>query len=115
MIRADLTLVWFEDQHLKIAGTTSHAVELNGTKIPVDQLSTIAPPKNDPVFLHVKPGMAVIVADPIKNAWSMADVLNVDNKACSSQTPAFFQVADVNTGAISWISAESVSHIVPKL
>ena len=83
--------------------------------MPLDQLSAINLPETDPVFLHVKPGMAVIVADPIKNAWSMADVLNVDNKACSPQTPAFFQVADVHTGEISWISTESVTHIVPKL
>jgi len=83
--------------------------------MPLDQLSAINLPERDPIFLHVKAGMAVIVADPIKNAWSMADVLNVDNKVCSPQTPAFFQVADVHTGAISWISAESVTHIVPKL
>ena len=83
--------------------------------MPLDQLSAINLPERDPIFLHVNAGMAVIVADPIKNAWSMADVLNVDNKVCSPQTPAFFQVADVHTGAISWISAESVTHIVPKL
>ena len=83
--------------------------------MPADQLSTINLPESDPVFLHVKAGMAVIVADPIKNGWSMVDVLHVDNQACSPQTPAFFQVADVKTGAISWISAESVTHIVPKL
>ena len=83
--------------------------------MPVDPLRAINLPESDPVFLHVKAGMAVIVADPTNNAWSMADVLNVDNKACSPQTPAFFQVADVHTGEISWISAESVTHIVPKL
>ena len=111
--RPHIGLVW--GSRLNIACSTSHAVELKRSKMPVDQLRAINLPESDPVFLHVRAGMAVIVADPTNNAWSMADVLNVDNKACSPQTPAFFQVADVHTGAISWISAESVTHIVPKL
>ncbi len=81
----------------------------------VNQLRAINLPESDPVFLSVKEGISVIVADPINSVWSTADVLRVDNKACSPQTLAFFQVADAKTGVISWISAESVTHIVPKL
>ena len=40
----------------------------------VDHASAVAAPKTDPVFLNVKTGMTVIVADS-DGAWRMADVL----------------------------------------
>ena len=43
----------------------------------VDHASAVAAPKSDPVFLHVKAGMTVIVTDT-EGAWRMADVIWVD-------------------------------------
>ena len=43
----------------------------------VDHASAVAAPKSDPVFLHVKAGITVIVTDT-EGAWRMADVIWVD-------------------------------------
>ena len=45
----------------------------------VDHASGIGAPKSDPVFLHVEPGMTVIVDDG--SSWRMADVIWVDGSA----------------------------------
>ena len=45
----------------------------------VDHASAVAAPKSDPVFLHVKPGMTVIVEDGTD--WRMVDVIWVDGRA----------------------------------
>ena len=58
----------------------------------VDHASAVAAPKSDPVFLHVKAGITVIVTDT-EGAWRMADV---------------------DTGVINWINADLVTHIVPR-
>ena len=42
----------------------------------VDHVSGVAAPKADPVFLHVKAGMTVIVDDG--SDWRMADVIWVE-------------------------------------
>ena len=70
-------------------------------------------PKSDPVFLHVKAGMTVIVTD-MEGAWRMADVIWVDGGARNPKVPTLFQVADVDTGVINWINADLVTHIVPR-
>ena len=44
----------------------------------VDHPSAVAAPKSDPDFLHVKPGMTVIVEDG--SDWRMADVIWVDGR-----------------------------------
>ena len=59
----------------------------------VDHASAVAAPKSDPVFLHVKEGMTLIVTDT-DGAWRMADV---------------------DTGVINWINADLVTHIVPRV
>ena len=46
----------------------------------VDHASAVAAPKSDPVFLHVKAGLPVIVTDT-EGAWRMADVILVDDGA----------------------------------
>ena len=79
----------------------------------VDLASAVAAPKSDPVFLHVKPGMTVIVSDA-DGAWRMADVTLVDGGARNPKVPTLFQVADVDTGVINWINADLVTHIVPR-
>ena len=46
----------------------------------VDQGSGVSALQSDPVFLHVKSGMTVIVTDT-DGAWRMADVIWVDGGA----------------------------------
>ena len=76
--------------------------------------SGVSAPKSDPVFLHVRSGMTVIVTDT-EGAWRMADVIWVDGGARSPKTPTLFQVADVDTGVINWVTADFVTHIVPRV
>ena len=71
----------------------------------------VAAPKADPVFLHVRAGMTVIVDDG--SDWRMADVIWVDGSARNPKVPTLFQVADVDTGVINWVNADLVTHIVP--
>ena len=79
----------------------------------VDHASGIGAPKSDPVSLHVKPGMTVIVDDG--SGWRMADVIWVDGGARNLKVPTLFQVADVDTGVINWVNADLVTHIVPRI
>ena len=76
-------------------------------------MSGISAPKPDPVFLHVKPEMTVIVTDA-GGAWRMADVIRVDGGARNPKIPTLYQVADVDTGVINWVNADFVTHIVPR-
>ena len=76
-----------------------------------DHASGVAAPKADPVFLRVKAGMTVIVEDG--SDWRMADVIWVDGGARNPKVPTLLQVADVDTGAINWVNADLVTHIVP--
>ena len=80
----------------------------------VDRGSGVSAPKSDPVFLHVKSGMTVIVTDTDR-AWRMADVIWVDGGARNPKVPTLFQVADVDTGFINWVTADFVTHIVPRV
>ena len=80
----------------------------------VDRAGSAAKPKTDPVFLHVKSGMTVIVTDT-EGAWRMADVLWVDGGARNPKVPTLFQVADVDTGVINWVNADLVTHIIPRV
>ena len=79
----------------------------------IDHASAVAAPKPDPIFLHVKAGMTVIVSDT-EGARRMADVIWVNGGARNPKVPTLFQVADVDTGVINWINADLVSHIVPR-
>ena len=79
----------------------------------VDHASAVAAPKSDPIFLHVKPGDAVVITDS-DGAWRMADVIHVIGSVRSPRVPRFFQVADVSTGVINWVNADLVSHIVAR-
>ena len=75
--------------------------------------SGVSASKSDQVFLHVKSGMTVIVTDT-DGAWRMADVIWVDGGARNPKIPTLFQVADVDTGVINWVTADFVTHIVPR-
>ncbi len=80
----------------------------------VDHASRISAPKSDPVFLHVKSEMTVIVTDT-DGAWRMANAIWVDGGARNPNTSTLFQVADVDTGVINWVNADFVTHIVPRV
>ena len=82
--------------------------------VSIDHASAVAAPKSDPVFLHVKAGMTVIVTDT-DGAWRMADVIWVDGGARNPKVPTLFQVADVDTGIINWANADLVTHICPRV
>ena len=45
----------------------------------------------------------------------MADVIWVDGGARNPMVATMFQVADVDTGVITWINADFVSHLVPRV
>ena len=78
----------------------------------LDHSSAVAAPKSAPVFLHVKPGMTMIVTDT-EGSWRMADVIWVDGVARNPKDPTLFQVADVDTGVINWVNADLVTRICP--
>ena len=80
----------------------------------IDHASAVAAPKSDPVFLHVKAGMTVIVSDR-GGARRMSDVSWVDGGARNPKVPTLFQVADVDTGVINWVNADLLTHIVPRV
>ena len=82
----------------------------------VDHSVVTARPDRDPLFLHVKAGMTVIVEE--NGDWWMADVVFVEGGTSEHQcsdVPTLFQVANVDTGVIRWINADLVTHIVPRI
>ena len=70
-------------------------------------------PSRDPLFLHVKAGMTVIVEE--NGDWWMGDVVFVEGGARNTKGPTFFQVANVDSGVIRWINVDLVTHIVPRI
>ena len=69
----------------------------------VDRASAVAAHKSDPVSLHVKAGITVIVTDT-EGAWLMADVIWVDGGARNPKVPKLFRVADVDAGVMNWVT-----------
>ena len=55
----------------------------------VDHSSGVEAPKAEPVFLHVRAGMTVIVEDG--SDWWMADVIWVDGGARTPRCPPCFR------------------------
>ena len=78
-----------------------------------DHASVVAVPRADPVFLHVRAGMTVIVEGG--SDWRMADLVWVDGGARKPKIPTLFQVEDVDAGVINWVNADLVTHIVPRV
>ena len=70
--------------------------------------------KTDPVFVHVKAEMALIIKNT-DGTWRMADVVNVIGSAKKPKTPKFFQVTYVDNHVTNWVNAALVSHIVPRV
>ena len=79
----------------------------------VDHSVVTARPDRDPLFLHVKAGMTVIVEE--NGDWWMGDVIWVDGGARNPKVPTLFQVADVDTGVINLVNADLVSHLCPRV
>ena len=45
----------------------------------------------------------------------MADVRRISDHQGNAQNPPLFEVMDVHTGVISWISGHQITHVVPVL
>ena len=80
----------------------------------IDHASGVSTPKTDPVFLHVKAGMAVIIKNT-DGTWRMADVVNVIGSGKNPKVPKFFQVTYVDNHITNWVNADIVTHIVPRI
>ena len=68
----------------------------------------------DPLFHHVKAGMTVILRSQ-DDSIRMVDVRRVSEDQGTTQNSPLFEVMDVHTGAISWISGHQITHVVPAL
>ena len=81
----------------------------------IDHASGVSTPKKtDPVFLHVKAGMAVIIKNT-DGTWRMADVVNVISSPKIPKVPKFFQITYLDNHVTNWVNAHLVSHIVPRI
>ena len=76
--------------------------------------SHFTPNDVDPLFQHIKAGMTVILRSKDEKI-SMADVRRVSDHQGTTQNPPLFEVMDVHTGVISWISGHQITHVVPVL
>ena len=65
-------------------------------------------------FLHVRPGHFVIVGgDRLDQGdWWMGQVIVCEGSARHPRLPSLFQVADVDSGVITWINADAVSDVI---
>ena len=82
--------------------------------ISVDHAIALAAPKSGPIFLRVQEGLSVVITDTDGN-WRMADVIQAIGSADTSKVPFFLQVTYVDTGIITWVNADLVTHIVPRV
>ena len=87
-----------------------------------DHSAPIPVKEGDALFLSVKAGMTVIVQhlpevgqQDQPESWWMADVIYVEGGARNPKVPTLFQVADVDSGAVRWVNADLVTHIVPRV
>ena len=68
--------------------------------------------EKDPLFLHVKAGMTVVVSEGEDSGWEM---IWMEGGARDPRVPTLFQIACVDTGTVRWVNADLVSHIVPRV
>ena len=57
--------------------------------------------EKDPLFLHVKAGMTVVVSEG--EDWWMGDVIWMEGGARDPRVPTLFQIACVDTGTVRWV------------
>ena len=55
----------------------------------------------------------MVITDTDGN-WRMADMIHVIGSAGTSKVPLFLQVTYVETGTITWVKADLVTHIFPR-
>ena len=71
--------------------------------------------------LAVRPGNFVIIrsqqqiAKPISDDWWMGQILWCEEEVLERRVDALLQVANVDDGALHWVKAEAVSHVVHAL
>ena len=74
-----------------------------------------------PGVLAVRPGNFVIIraqqqiAKPINEDWWMGQILWCEAEVCEARVNGLLQVANVDDGALHWVKAEAVTHIVHAL
>ena len=74
-----------------------------------------------PSVLAVRPGNFVIIraqqqiAKPINEDWWMGQILWCEAEVCEARVNGLLQVANVDDGALHWVKAEAVTHIVHAL
>ncbi len=77
-----------------------------------------SPQEKQPEFLSVKPGDYVIVRAQQKVAqksnedWFMGQVVFCEGGARDPRVNTMFQVADVDTGVITWVNGDEVVRIL---
>ena len=81
--------------------------------------SVITQPRGDrAVFLSAKSGDVVIVWDDPSlmgsksTDWFMGQILWVEGGARDPKVPTLFQISDIDTGIIRWVSADQVQQIM---
>ena len=74
-----------------------------------------------PGVLAVRPGNFVIIraqpktAKPVNEDWWMGQVLWCEAEVFEARVNGLLQVANVDDGALHWVKAEAVTHIVHAL
>ena len=74
-----------------------------------------------PGVLAVRPGNFVIIraqpkiAKPANEDWWMGQILWCEAEVCEARVNGLLQVANVDDGALHWVKAEAVTHIVHAL
>ena len=74
-----------------------------------------------PGVLTVRPGNFVIIkahqqiAKPVNEDWWMGQILWCEAEVCEARVNGLLQVANVDDGALHWVNAEAVSHVVHAL
>ena len=74
-----------------------------------------------PGVLAVRPGNFVIIraqqqiAKPINEDWWMGQILWCEEEVLECRVHALLHVANVDDGALHWVEAEAVSHVVHAL
>ena len=73
-----------------------------------------APPKPDPIFLHVTAGMSVIIENT-DETWRMADMIHVTGNIRDPKVSTLLLVAYFDTGIIKRCKVDLVTYIVQRL
>ena len=74
-----------------------------------------------PVVLAFRPGNFVIIraqqqiAEPFVDDWWLGQILGCEEEVIDTRVSALLQVANVDDGALHWVKAEAVTHVVHAL